>query len=64
MSYKRHKHLTNLDSIIKAEECRHLARAVFSSEHRVMLKHIAETWERIAADIENRSKRPRLVQIP
>jgi hypothetical protein len=58
MSDTRHKRLTNLDCIIQAEECRHLAHGALSSEHRIMMHHIAETWERIATDIENRAKRP------
>jgi hypothetical protein len=58
MSDSRLKRLTNLDCILQAEECRHLARGALSSKHRIMMNHIAETWERIATDIESRAKRP------
>jgi len=58
MSDTRLKRLINLDCIIQAEECRHLARGALSSEHRIMMNHIAETWERIATDIESRAKQP------
>jgi hypothetical protein len=33
---------------IKADECRTLAKEAKKQEHRVMLMHMAETWERIA----------------
>jgi hypothetical protein len=36
----------------KAAECRSLAGSARKQEHRIMLEHMAETWERIAADIE------------
>lgn len=32
----------------KAEECRILAKAAILEPHRIMLDHIAQTWERIA----------------
>jgi hypothetical protein len=32
----------------KAEECRRLAKTNQNAAHRVMLLHMAETWERIA----------------
>jgi hypothetical protein len=32
----------------KAEECRTLAKAAILEPHRIMLDHIAQTWERIA----------------
>ena len=33
----------------KAAECRAMARDAVQADHRVMLLHIAETWERISA---------------
>ena len=39
----------------KAEECRKLARVVDKPQHRVMLEHMAETWERLAAGVTNGS---------
>jgi hypothetical protein len=50
MSEIRPKRLTKLDCIIQAEECRH-----FASCH---VEHMADTWERIATDIETQAKRP------
>jgi hypothetical protein len=32
----------------KAEECRTLARAARNPAQKIMLEHMAETWERIA----------------
>jgi hypothetical protein len=37
----------------KADECRMLAKQANRQEHRVMLMHMAETWERIAKTYEN-----------
>ena len=36
----------------KAQECRDMAK-IMSQQHRTMLQHIAETWERIAKDMES-----------
>lgn len=57
MSDARRRRLTNLDCIMQAEECRQLARAAFSNEHRITLNQIAKTFERIASDIEVRARR-------
>ena len=38
----------------KAAECRALAQADKNQSHRVMLIHMAETWERIALTYEDR----------
>jgi len=38
----------------QAQECRALAEQVMRQPHRVMLEHIADTWDRIAADIRDR----------
>lgn len=37
----------------KAAECRGLCARVKNPEHRVMLEHMADTWERIAGTLEN-----------
>jgi hypothetical protein len=34
----------------KAEECRQMAESVERPTHAIMLKHMAETWERIAKE--------------
>ena len=38
----------------QAQRCRDLAKQVTRPPHRVMLEHIADTWDRIASDIRNR----------
>ena len=38
----------------EAAECRTLAAQTMSTPHRVMIEHIAQTWSRITAEIENR----------
>jgi hypothetical protein len=40
--------LTEEQCFNKANECRALAREARIESHRIMLGHIAETWERIA----------------
>jgi hypothetical protein len=40
--------LSKEQCLAKAKECRDLARAAAKKQHRVMLDHIAETWERLA----------------
>jgi hypothetical protein len=37
----------------QAENCRVLAEKAMTPAHRIMLEHIADTWLRIAADIES-----------
>jgi hypothetical protein len=37
----------------KAEECRLLAKQAKQPAHRIMLLHMAETWERIAATYQS-----------
>ncbi len=46
--------LTQAQCRNQAIECRLLADKVMTDAHRVMLQHIAATWDRIAADIEGR----------
>jgi hypothetical protein len=36
----------------KAKECRALAKQAIIEPHRIMLEHIADTWERIAAGLK------------
>jgi hypothetical protein len=40
----------------KADECREIARVANSEEHRTMLEHMAQTWDRIAADVANNKR--------
>ena len=40
------------DARSKAAECRDLARQAQVPTHRVMLEHMAETWERIACNMQ------------
>jgi hypothetical protein len=50
MAEDKPKRLTPAEAQAKAEECRAQAKVALDNSHRVMLIHIAETWERIAAD--------------
>ena len=38
----------------QAQRCRALAEQAMRQPHRVMLEHIADTWDRIASDIRDR----------
>jgi hypothetical protein len=40
------------ESRAKAAECRALAQQALRQEHRIMLEHIAETWDRLASELE------------
>ena len=42
------KRLTRDQCLAKAEECRELSRVASNLEHRTMLTHMAETWQRMA----------------
>jgi len=44
-------HLTSAQAIAKAVECRRMATHAENDSHRVMLQHMADTWERIAQDL-------------
>jgi hypothetical protein len=46
------KHLTLEECHKKARECREMAARALDTSHRVMLEHMAETWERICADLK------------
>ena len=37
----------------KANECREAARIAIKQEHQIMLQHMAETWDRIAAEVSD-----------
>jgi hypothetical protein len=39
---------------LKAEEAKALSKRVKSPAAKVMLKHIAETWRRVAREVERR----------
>jgi hypothetical protein len=41
----------------QASQCRELGRQTMSPPHRIMLEHIARTWERIGIDIQRRGDR-------
>ena len=38
----------------KADDCRALAKNAIDPTHKIMLGHMAETWDRIAADMAKR----------
>jgi hypothetical protein len=42
------RQLSKEECLAKASECRDLARVVVQKRHRIMLEHIADTWERMA----------------
>ncbi len=46
------KRLSLDDCGTKAKECRVLAQQTDIESHRIMLEHIADTWERIAAGLK------------
>lgn len=37
----------------QADMCREMARVAISPAHRTMLEHMAETWIRIAQDVQS-----------
>lgn len=45
------KHMTRAEALGKADECRSLSLVAANGPQRIMMTHIAETWERIAAAI-------------
>jgi hypothetical protein len=45
------RELSTIEAQFKAHECRELATRATQDRHRVMLEHMAETWERIAQEI-------------
>jgi hypothetical protein len=55
MSFQRPTKLTADDARQKAAECLEMADVAQYRAHEIMLQHIAETWERIARDIEKQN---------
>lgn len=47
--------MTTADARAKADECRELARQAKVYAHRVMLEHMADTWQRIADNMQTDS---------
>jgi hypothetical protein len=45
------KRLAPAECIIKAQECRDMARRAVLPEHRIMLQQMAEAWEQVAGDM-------------
>ena len=50
------RRLTAIQAKAKADECREIARCSAKAEHRVMLHHMAETWERIALSVADQKR--------
>ena len=46
------KRLTASEAEAKVTECREMAQRAMNPEHRIMLIHMAETWERIAKSLQ------------
>ena len=44
--------LTPEECHAKVAECRAMAKRVLDPKHRVMLEHMAETWERICEELK------------
>jgi hypothetical protein len=42
----------------RAEECVEIARTARTPAQRTMLMHIADTWERLARDVEDHMRPP------
>ena len=40
----------------QAANCLETAKSVMSPSHQIMLEHIADTWERIATEIDKRNQ--------
>jgi hypothetical protein len=50
------KRMTAEECRSKAADCREMARVAFKPEHKIMLQHVAETWDRIATDVDNQKR--------
>ena len=50
------RRLTAEEVKFKALECREIAEHSTLDSHRIMLEHMAETWERIAQDIDKHNQ--------
>jgi hypothetical protein len=53
MSEETPRRLTFEEAKFKVIECRDMAKHAKNPEHRAMLEHMAQTWERIAGTLEN-----------
>ena len=53
------KRATAVECRQKAKECRDMAKHSTRQEHRIMLQHMADTWERIAIDMEGENGKDR-----
>ena len=51
MAHAPNANLTREACQEQASICRKVAEQVMTPAHRIMLEHIADTWDRIAADI-------------
>lgn len=51
----RSNRVTAAEARAKADECREMAKREQLPEHKIMLEHIAQTWERIAKSRQNGS---------
>ena len=49
------RRLTAEDARNKSAECREMAKRAVRPEHRVMLEHMADTWDRIALNLSSES---------
>ncbi len=49
--------LNTEEATAKAAECREDAKRAKLSEHKIMLEHMAQTWERIAKTLENQCRK-------
>jgi hypothetical protein len=47
------KRLTAEEALTKASECRDMAKIARNPEHRIMLEHRAQTWDRIAQGLKD-----------
>ena len=47
------RRLTAAEARDKVTECRDMAARATNPEHRIMLEHMAETWDRIAGSVGN-----------
>ena len=56
MAQEPSERLTAAEARAKAAECRGLAQHAIYPERRIMLEHIAETWERIVAAMATATK--------
>ena len=50
------RRLTAEEAKFKALECCEIAKHSAFDSHRIMLEHMAETWERIAQDIDSNNQ--------